>query len=217
MSIEEKFGKHGAQLWKEFVHKERLSATQAHQFERYLLMLLEWNEHTNLTRIVDLPDVIAYHFQDSIRLADKIDFNTLKGVCDVGSGAGFPGIPLKILYPTVPFFLLEVNSKKDAFLQAVIQELGLSDCTVSSLDWRTFLRQTSFEIDLVLARASLQPEELLRMFKPTSPYKGGVLVYWASKHWQPDQTEKAYLVKKEMYHVGGQQRIYAIFSNKKDI
>jgi len=216
LSIEERFGKKDAQIWKEFVHKEKLSQAQAQQLEHYLLLLREWNEHTNLTRIVDIPDIIAFHFQDSMRLADKIDFSTLKGVCDVGSGGGFPGIPLKILNPTIPFYLLEVNNKKVDFLESVIAALDLQDCMVSSLDWRTFLRQTSFAIDLVLARASLRPDELLRMFKPSSPYSDGMLVYWASKHWQPDETEKAYLIKKEMYHVGGQQRVYAIFKNKKN-
>lgn len=216
MSIVEKYGKEANQIWVEFVHKEGLTTHQASQFEQYLLMLREWNDKINLTRIVDIPDIISFHFQDSMRIADSVDFTALRGVCDVGSGGGFPGIPLKILYPQVPFFLLEVNSKKVAFLQEVISTLGLTDCTVNSLDWRTFLRQTDYTIDLCMARASLQLDQLVKMFKPSCAYKDAQLIYWASKHWQPGSDEKPYLHKRVTYHVGGQQRVYAFFSAQKN-
>ncbi|MDR3550602.1 MAG: 16S rRNA (guanine(527)-N(7))-methyltransferase RsmG [Candidatus Babeliales bacterium] len=215
MSITEKFGDNADLLWQSFINKEGLTPTQAHQFEQYLFMLRDWNEKVNLTRILDIPDIIAYHFQDSMQIVHYVDFTKLRGVCDIGSGAGFPGIPLKILYPDVPFILLEVNNKKVAFLESVIEQLGLTNIMVSNLDWRTFLRQTSYTIDLFMARASLQVDELVRVFKPVSPYKHAQMIYWASQHWQPGPQEEPFLVARKTYSVGDQQRSYAFFSDQK--
>ena len=212
MSIAEKFGNQATNVWQKFVTDERLSDHQAQQFERYLIMLRDWNEQINLTRIVDVEDIIAYHFQDSMRIADFVDFTSKKGLCDVGTGAGFPGIPLKILFPDLPCILLEVNNKKVAFLEAVIAELGLQNIEVCSLDWRTFLRQTDRVVDVIVARASLQLEQLIHVFKPSCKYRDAQLVYWASKKWEPGALESAYLVDTKSYTVGDQQRVYAFFA-----
>lgn len=207
-------GSRESALWQEFIRTEKLTEHQAHQFERYLSLLLEWNEKINLTRITDFGSIIAYHFQDSLRIADSIDFNIINGAADVGTGAGFPGIPLSIKFPQLRITLLEVIEKKAEFLQLVINELGLSNCTVSTLDWRTFLRQSTEPIELFMARASIQPEELVRMFKPSSAYKNGQLVYWASGRWQPADAEKPFLSKQVTYRVGDQQRVYAFFKRQ---
>ena len=71
-----------------------------------------------------------------------VDLNKVKVIVDVGSGAGFPGIPLKILFPHLGIILIEVNKKKQRFLQTVIRILELKDIEVCGLDWRTFLRKT---------------------------------------------------------------------------
>lgn len=212
MSILETFGKSADAIWQKFITQEHLSEQEASKFERYLLLLREWNERINITRIIQVPDIVAFHFQDSIRIKDFIDIAKKEGICDVGSGGGFPGIPLSILFPEVPMVLLEVNTKKIAFLETVIDELELKNSTVCSLDWRTLLRDGSFKLDLFCARASLKPEELLRLFKPGCPYKGAQLVYWASKQWEPNEKEAAYLVKKEIYKIDSQQRVFAFFS-----
>ncbi len=208
----EHLGTKDAHVWKSFVKREGLSEDQERQFATYLGLLLEWNQKINLTRITDFSSIVAYHFQDSLRVSDFVDFNSVSGAADVGSGAGFPGIPLCIKFPQLHMTLLEVCSKKAAFLELVIKELGLSHCTVTTLDWRTFLRQTDHNIDVFLSRASLQPEELVRMFKPSSPYKHGKMIYFASKRWQAAAEEKAFLVATKEYTVGDQQRVYAFFS-----
>lgn len=215
MSLLEKFGAEADKAWQTFITKEHLTELQAQQFEQYLMMLRDWNEIMNITRIVDVPDIVAYHFQDSMRVADFCDLKSAKAICDVGSGGGFPGIPLKILFPKMPLFLIEVNQKKASFLQAVIDELGLENCTISSLDWRTFLRQTSYDIDWFFSRASLKPDELVRVFKPGSPYNNAHMVYWASQHWQPGPAESPFVCKRETYVVGDQQRTFVFFNNKK--
>lgn len=209
--ILEKFGTKGAEQWQAFIEQEQLTETQERLFEQYVMLLITWNEDMNLTRIIDLPDIIAFHFQDSLRVASFVDLKQSVGICDVGSGGGFPGIPLKIMYPDLPVVLLEVNSKKITFLQAVIKELGLSNCQVCSLDWRTFLRKAPFKLDNFFARASLRPDELTRMFKPGCAYHDAQCVYWASKNWQPEPEELHYLVRRETYTVGTKQRDYLFF------
>jgi 16S rRNA (guanine(527)-N(7))-methyltransferase RsmG len=203
------------EFWQNFAAQEKLSAHELEQFQRYEQLLCEWNERTNLTRITDLADVLAYHFQDSIRVRNFIDLASCKGICDVGAGAGFPGLPISILYPHVPVVLLEVNQKKIAFLRAVIAELGLKKCTVCDLDWRTFLHKAPYKIDLFVARASLKPEELARVFA-TKSYNHAQLIYWASQHWEPVGKERDYLVKKEQYDVGDQKRFFVFFSLKSE-
>lgn len=213
MSIAEKFGTEAQHFWRSFILEEGLTEQQAMLFERYLVLLSDWNEKINLTRIVGFADILAYHFQDSMRIGKFIDLNNIHRLCDVGTGGGFPGIPLKILYPELSVILLEVNTKKINFLHTVIQELALSDCTVCTLDWRTFLRQAPYEIDLFVARASLKPEELIRLFKAGCSYKNSQLIYWASTQWQPTLGEKPYLKKTETYTVGNQKRVFAFFYN----
>ncbi len=215
MSIQDTFGQTGVSLWQKFIADEELTEVQAHRFEEYLLLLIEWNKKTNLTRIIDLPDVIAYHFQDSIAVRKFVDLGARKGIADVGAGGGFPGIPLHILYPDVPMVLIEVNLKKVAFLQDVIEKLQLKNCQISTLDWRTFLRTESYALDLFCARASLKPDELIRIFKPGCPYKNSLLIYWASAQWKPEETEAHYLIQTEKYHVDSKSRGFAFFSDKK--
>ena len=104
-------------------------------------MLLASNELFNLTAITEPSAIISDHLEDSVAITQYIDFNALHCIADIGTGAGFPGIPLKILFPTLKLILLEVNLKKVAFLQEVIKQLELSDCEVVPVDWRTFFKK----------------------------------------------------------------------------
>ncbi len=200
--------------WKHFVTQAPLSENQVQHFKRYLALLIEWNKKVNLTAITDEADILSGHFQDSLHIADYIDLNTIHTVVDIGSGAGFPGIPLKICYPHLSMILIEVNRKKIAFLQEVIKILNLENIEIYTLDWRTFLRQTTYDVDLFLARASLKPEELIRMFKPGCAYKEALLVYWASKYWQQGNKEAPFVYKEERYTINNKQRRFIFFKHK---
>lgn len=200
--------------WQVFAARNKLTDLQADRFQQYSLMIQVWNEQFNLTALTDIDDILDYHFQDSLEIMKHIDIESYTMIADVGTGAGFPAIPLKIMYPDMPFVLIEVNNKKVGFLQAVLEKLGLTGVQFITDDWRTFLRHTELPIDLFLARASLQPEELLRIFKGQSFYKHAHMIYWASQHWVATNHEKKYIQKDEAYVVGGKKRRYVIFAQE---
>lgn len=198
--------KKGEQALKVLREKEQLSEKQQQQFEKYLLLLLEWNEKFNITAITSHKKIVIDHFRDSLQIDRFVDFGKIKSLCDIGSGGGFPGIPLKIKYPSLPVVLIEVNRKKINFLRHCITELGLEGIEVYDLDWRTFLRTTEYEIDLFCVRASLPTDELIRMLKPGCRYKNAQLVYWASKNWEPGKKELPFVKKEETYHLNNKER-----------
>lgn len=200
-------------LWQQFSQKNNLSSEQLLQFQHYYQKLITDNDLFNLTAITQLSAALSYHFEDSLILDQALNIESLTTIADVGTGAGFPALPLKIKYPHLKLVLVEVNHKKVQFLQEVAQELGLENIEISDLDWRTFLRKTDYPIDLFCARASLHPDELLRMFKPSSPYKKAQLVYWASEQWQALEKEALYIKGEYAYHVKHKKRRLIFFSN----
>lgn len=109
-----------------------LEPRQRAQFERYEALLLAWNERFNLTAVRTPEGVRTRHFLDS--LSCTLATGDLSGMrlVDVGSGAGFPGLPLKILFPQLSLVLVESVAKKGAFLNAVVSELALEDVQVIS-------------------------------------------------------------------------------------
>jgi 16S rRNA (guanine(527)-N(7))-methyltransferase RsmG len=201
--------------WQNFVERDALTDAQKEQFSRYLVLLTQWNKKFNITTITQEHAIVQYHFQDSLRLADAIDMKAVKGVADVGSGGGFPGIPLKIMYPDMFVVLIEVNQKKVQFLRTVIEQLGLVGIEVYDLDWRTFLRKTEYPVDLFVSRASLQPEDLMRVLSPAWGYDAAQLVYFATDTWEPaSEAEKQFLVREHAYQVGGKKRKLIFFGKQ---
>ena len=104
-----------------------LSDTQMAQYNRYFELLVEWNEKINLTAITEPKEVAIKHIIDSITAYDKKIFQKGTTVIDVGTGAGFPGLPLKIFCPEIKLTLMDSLNKRIKFLQTVVEELGLKD------------------------------------------------------------------------------------------
>lgn len=104
-----------------------LSPTQVDGFTTYFEMLVEWNEKINLTAITGAQDVAVKHMVDSLSCYDKDIFKTGATIIDVGTGAGFPGLPLKIFRPDLKLTLFDSLNKRILFLKAVAEKLGIDD------------------------------------------------------------------------------------------
>ena len=144
-----------------------------------------------------------------------IDLKTVTTICDIGSGPGFPGLPLKILFPHLKVILLEVTKKKQQFLSEVVALLGLENVEICDLDWRTFVRTTSFDIDLFVTRAALNETELTRAFRATCPYNKSTIVYWVSEEWEVIPKFADLVTKIETYKLGKKTRRLAFLEAKK--
>ncbi|MFO7538281.1 MAG: 16S rRNA (guanine(527)-N(7))-methyltransferase RsmG [Chloroflexota bacterium] len=154
-----------------------LSGTQLAQFERYLELLLHWNEQINLTAIRDPEEIVTRHFLDSLSCAlATADLNDAR-LIDVGSGAGLPGLPLKILYPGLRLTLVDSVAKKTDFLQIVVDELGLADVLVLTERAEVIgrLPQHRAQYDWATARAVAELRVLLEYLLPLCRPGGRVL------------------------------------------
>ena len=104
-----------------------ITEEQLEQLDKYYKILIEWNEKINLTRIIEEKEVYLKHFYDSLTLIKVINLNQVKTLCDVGTGAGFPGIVLKIVFPNLKVTLIDSLQKRVTFLNEVIKEINLKD------------------------------------------------------------------------------------------
>jgi 16S rRNA (guanine527-N7)-methyltransferase len=105
-----------------------LTSQQIQQFLSYYEMLVETNKVMNLTAITEFDEVVMKHFLDSVMVTKYVSWTGMEHIIDVGTGAGFPGIPLKILFPELKVTLLDSLNKRVKFLNQVVDELGLQNC-----------------------------------------------------------------------------------------
>lgn len=106
---------------------EELTKSQKEQFNKFYDILIDWNKVMNLTAITEYEEVLKKHFLDSLSITKVINLKEIQSVIDVGTGAGFPGIPLKITFPHLKVTLLDSLNKRVRFLDEVICDLGLEN------------------------------------------------------------------------------------------
>lgn len=152
--MKEKFAE---QMERELQGRVALSERQMEQFYRYCEMLTEWNKVMNLTAITEMEEVVTKHFVDSLSLGEAVPDLAGHGwrVMDVGTGAGFPGIPLKIAYPELKITLLDSLNKRIKFLDAVAEELQLEGVETIHGRAEDFGRDRKYreQYDLCVSRA----------------------------------------------------------------
>lgn len=132
-----------------------LSEKQIQQFRRYFEILVEWNEKMNLTAITDEPSVYLKHFYDSISASFHFDFTKVTTVCDVGAGAGFPSLPIKICYPHLHITIVDSLNKRIQFLNHLSDEIGLDHVEFVHARAEEFGQNPQYreKFELVTARA----------------------------------------------------------------
>lgn len=129
-----------------------LTKKQIEQFKQYFKILVEWNEKMNLTAIVDEEGVYLKHFYDSLTIAFDFDFND-QSIVDVGAGAGFPSVPLKIVYPDLKITIVDSLTKRITFLNHLFKELGLENCKAISARAEDYAKDNRQKANIVMARA----------------------------------------------------------------
>lgn len=143
-----------------------LSNVQLNQLDKYYHLLVEWNKKINLTRITEEKDVYLKHFYDSITLTRVINLCQNLSLCDIGTGAGFPGVVLKIVFPTLSVTLVDSLLKRVNFLNLVINELDLKDIVAIHSRAEDYAKLHREEFDVVTSRAVMNLTSLSEISIP---------------------------------------------------
>ncbi len=130
-----------------------ITAEKLDLLDKYYKELVEYNSHTNLTAITKEEDVYLKHFYDSLTITKAIDLKTIDNLLDIGSGAGFPGLVLKIFYPHLKITLLDSNNKKTTFLSYITEKLNLENVTVIHDRVENYAKDNLNKFDIVTSRA----------------------------------------------------------------
>lgn len=168
---------------------------QLEQLDRFYDLLIEWNEKMNLTAITDYDEVVVKHFLDSVSLVKIYDMSKPVKILDMGTGAGFPGIPLKILFPNMEFVLMDSLNKRITFLQEVIRQLGLKNITAIHARAEEYARKPEYreQFDLCVSRAVARLSTLTEFCLPFVK-KGGSFIPYKSGRLKEELEEAEYAV-----------------------
>ena len=194
-----------------------LSDKQMNQFKTYYELLVEWNEKINLTAITELEEVYLKHFYDSITLAVSMDLkDKAYSICDVGAGAGFPSIPLKIVFPELKVSIVDSLNKRIKFLNLLAEALELDNVHFYHDRAETFGQNKAHRenFDIVTARAVARLNVLAELCIPLVK-KGGHFVALKAAKSEEEVTE----AKKAIATLGGklisEQEVSLPFSEDK--
>jgi 16S rRNA (guanine527-N7)-methyltransferase len=184
-------------VWLKDILKENLGLLidekQDAQFRAYYDFLIEYNKKTNLTRITDEREAVFKHFYDSLLLTRSLDFLDILSMCDMGSGAGFPGIPIKIAFPHINLTLIDSLGKRVRFLDLLVDHLGLTSVEVLSGRIEDVAKKRQRAFDLVTARALGHTRIVSEMGLPMVKTKGHLIIMKGNSY-QEELDESRYTI-----------------------
>ena len=159
------------------------------KFSIYYNFLIEENKKYNLTAITEKKEVYIKHFSDSLLMSETFDLNKNLSVCDVGSGAGFPGIPLKICFPNISLTIIEPTQKRVKFLHELCEKLQL-DVEIICARVEDVSKEYEESFDIVTARAVAGTNILLELLVKICKINGKLVLYKGNKALEEIETAK---------------------------
>lgn len=162
--------------------KIKLTDKQIIQFNTYYEFLIAYNQITNLTRITDKEEVFYKHFYDSITLINSIDITKIHNLCDMGAGAGFPSIPLKIIFPHLKVTIIDSLGKRITFLQQLLNKLEITDVSIIYDRIENYALSNLEKFDIVTARALGKLPLILELGLPMTKINGFFVAYKSSQY-----------------------------------
>lgn len=176
----------GSIKWKKLIYdgardlEIRVDSDQVEKFSTHAMELAKWNQKMNLTAITDPVEVAVKHFLDSMAPDSMIPLNA--SLLDIGSGGGFPGIPLKIMKPSLSVILIDASRKKVSFLKHIIRVLGLENIEAYNVRSEEFSKQAIFTgaFNAIISRALSSTTEFVLMALPLLE-KDGIIIAMKGK------------------------------------
>ncbi len=154
-----------------------LTTTQQEQLSTYYNLLITENQKINLTTITQEKDVYLKHFYDSLTITKIIDLKNINTLCDVGTGAGFPGLVLKIVFPNLKVTLIDSQTKRINFLNKVIEALSLKNIIAINSRIETYSKNNEETFDLIVSRAVSKTNILLEITSKMLKQNGFLILY----------------------------------------
>ncbi|MBR5662111.1 MAG: 16S rRNA (guanine(527)-N(7))-methyltransferase RsmG [Bacilli bacterium] len=151
-----------------------LTDDQLEKFKKYADFLLEYNKTTNLTAIRDIEGVYLKHFYDSLLVFDNdiVDYSKVNSLIDIGTGAGFPGVVIKLMQPHINVTLLDSNNKKTTFLKELVKVLELENVTIVNDRAENFVKENRQKFDISIARAVSELRVISELCLPLTKVDG---------------------------------------------
>lgn len=163
---------------------------QLEQLNKYYKALVEWNKRINLTSITEEKDVYLKHFYDSLTLFKEYDLTKDVSLCDVGTGAGFPGIVLKIVFPNLKITLVDSLQKRLKFLDYVIKLLDLKDVELVHERMEDYSKQNEEKFDIITSRAVAKTKILVEISFKALKISGHLILMKSSFEEELSDAEK---------------------------